>query len=110
MKCECCTKNVEDCFYDGNISYCFECVSTKKIDENIHESEKVEWEFCQHCKNIIRMEDFIGNCDMILSCKDRVNKGYSHLCKDCGKKYDSYDHKTLTSCILCTIFLKKINN
>lgn len=110
MKCTCC-KNVESSINDGKWSYCIECVKTKKIDENIPENERVEWEYCELCKNIVRMEDFIGQCDMLLACKESYS-GFYHLCKDCGKTYDSNvtESKKLTSCVLCTHYLKKIKN
>ena len=105
MKCACCEN--ESSIYDGFWTYCLTCVKTKKIDETIPETERVEWEYCQHCKNIIRMEDFIGPCDMLLACKQREPMGYTHLCSDCGTTYDHSDQK-LTSCLPCKIYMKKL--
>ena len=115
MKCECCKKSIDLslCFNDGSIVYCLECVSTKKIDENIHESELIEWDYCENCKNIVRIEDFVGPCDMLIACKQKTKTGFLHLCSDCGTKYDhsnNSEKKTLTSCLFCTSYLKKIKN
>jgi len=109
MKCDSCKKN-ETCFYDGIWGYCEECVKTKEIDKNIHESELVEWNYCEYCKNIVRMEDFIGSCEILLACKQRTKNGFTHLCKECATKHDSNvsESKTLTSCMVCTSYLKKI--
>jgi len=113
MKCQCCKKSVDSslCFNDGSISYCPDCVKTKKIDDSIHESEKVDWKYCENCKNIVPIKDYIGSCDMLIACKQITKDGFMNLCSDCGTKYDhsnDLENKTLTSCLFCTSYLKKI--
>lgn len=112
MKCECCKKSTSDSnlFYDGEWSYCYDCVKTKKIDNLIHESELVEWDYCEHCKKIIPLHLSIGSCNILMACKQRLKNGYTHLCFDCGKKHDHGNDTYITSCILCTHYLRKIRN
>lgn len=86
MNCHYC-KNVLNPFhtyYDGNLSYCLSCVESKDIDKDLHELYKIDWEYCQNCKNIILLSDFKGPCQSQTKCKLKFKYSLSHLCKDCS--------------------------
>jgi hypothetical protein len=126
MKCECCKKvdknqkgekgskspkaNTDSNFlYDGEWMYCYDCVHTKKIDKNIHETERVEWDYCEHCKNIVPIHMAIGECDIMMACKQQLKHGYRHLCTNCGQKHDHGD-KFITTCNLCSHYIRQLRN
>ena len=96
LKCECCqiyiTKDEE--YRDGNLIYCLQCVQSKKMDDNLHEMYHVEWNYCEHCRNLVMEEDFVGNCHIQIKCKQSIknkiknnneyySRGYTHLCRNC---------------------------
>lgn len=88
-------------FWDGKIPYCFECVKTKKIDEETVYCEPVEWNYCDYCQQIIINTEYIGPCDVQIKCIDmkrhlKAYQGFEHLCKDCSVSIEN-----IHSCLLC---------
>jgi len=104
-KCYVCKKSIRknELFWDGNWSYCLDCVESKKIDSEYSDSTPVEWRYCQNCRNIVSLKDYIGKCDIQLECKNfkpyiEKDKGYDHLCFECGKSI-----KNVTYCCICEV-------
>jgi hypothetical protein len=105
LKCECCEiyipKNEE--YRDGNLIYCLQCVQSKKMDDNLHEMYHIDWNYCEHCRNLILEEDFVGSCNIQINCRkinDRVKNGYYHLCKDCSTTRILDNKEKIVKCIL----------
>jgi hypothetical protein len=94
MNCDCCKNflNPISIFKDGNLLYCLSCVKSKEIDKDLHELYKIDWEYCEYCKNLVLLSDFHGSCQSQKNCKINFKFGFSHLCKDCIKN---------NNCLLC---------
>ena len=102
MNCNTCQLFLQDVllFWDGKIPYCFQCVNTKKIDEEVY-CDPVDWKYCDSCQQIVAKEHYIGPCDIQMKCVDVKRhlmpyNGFEHLCKDCCVKVNDF-----YSCLLC---------
>jgi len=107
MSCNLCKTHIDinELYRDGQLYYCYLCVSTKRIDDEtkfLPLNEQFKWDYCEYCKNIINPKMLLGSCDFC---------SYKHICKDCGNKY-FFRQKSSICCLTCiprfTLMLKNL--
>ena len=95
-------------FWDGEWTYCFECVESKAIDSTGIE-KPVEWSYCELCRDIVTMSEYLGPCELqtqCFGCRPYLSdeEGFRHLCKECGVTWvvkHTDPPVRIISCVMC---------